>query len=77
MKKISAKERLEIYENFFSHLHFLRYIAGNERKVLEMLAISDRVAMARSTHDAAGKPLTEEQIADNMNAAVAAMRDLP
>lgn len=76
-KKISSKERLELYENFFQRLHFLRHVAGNERKILEMLSISDAVVMGHSTHDAAGRPLTEEQIANNTNAGFARMRELP
>lgn len=75
MKKISTKERLEIYENFFSHLHFLRHVSGNERKILEMLSVSDQVAVAGSTHDGAGKPLSEEQIACNINIALMVMKE--
>lgn len=75
MKKVSTKERLEIYENFFSHLHFLRHVSGNERKILEMLSVSDTVAVAKSTHDAAGKPLTEDQITSNINAALLLMKE--
>ena len=76
-KKVSAKERLELYENFFARLHFLRHVAGNERRVLEMLSISDAVTMSASTHDANGRPLTEEQIAQNESAAFERMRNLP
>lgn len=77
MKKISNKERLEIYENFFHRLHFVRHVANSEKAVMEMLAIADSFVVANSRHDAAGKPLTEEQIANNVNYALNAMRKLP
>jgi hypothetical protein len=76
-KKISNKERLELYENFFQRLHFLRHLSGNERAIIEMLAISDAVVMGASTHDALGKPLTEDQIVSNINASFDLMRKLP
>jgi len=76
-KKISSKERLELYENFFQRLHFLRHVSGNEKKIIEMLSISDGVVMGHSTHDAAGKPMTEEQITTNINAGFERLRNLP
>ena len=76
-KKISNKERLEIFENFFQRLHFLRHVSGNEKKIIMMLVISDAFVVSQSTHDALGKPLTEEQIADNVNTALVAMKELP
>lgn len=76
-KKISNKERLELYENFFQRLHFLRHVSGNEKAIIEMLNISDAVVMGESTHDAAGKPLTEEQINFNINSSFELMRKLP
>lgn len=75
VKKISSKERLEIYENFISRLHFVRHVAGNERKVLEMLSVADAVAVSFGSRNAVGQPLTEEQIATNVNAALQLMKD--
>lgn len=77
MKKISNKERLELFENFFNRLHFLRHVAGSERAVLEMLSISDAVVVAQSTHDSTGRPLPEEQVTKNINEAYHLMRNLP
>lgn len=77
MKKVSNKERLELYEKFFMHLHFLRHVAGNEKGIIEMLEISDQIALSNSTHSAAGKPLTEEQMNNNVNAAFERLRNLP
>lgn len=71
-KKLSTKEKLEIYENFFFRLHFHRFVSMNEKKVLEMLVISDNFVNAHGTHER-----TDKDVENNINAAIERMRTLP
>ena len=76
-KKISAAEKLEIYENFFQRMHFLRHVAQNDNKVAAMLHIIDDLVMNQARNNAAGQPFTKEEIAANTKAALERMRVLP
>jgi len=75
-KKISAKERLEVYENFFHRLHFLRYVAADHERVAKLLMISDGLIDAKATHGPKG-PLDADTIQENMNNALEKMKVLP
>lgn len=75
-RKISNKERLEIYENFFQRLHFLRYVAADHDRVGKMLMLSDGLVDAQATHDSKG-PLAADVIQANTNAALEKMKVLP
>ncbi|WP_407305807.1 hypothetical protein [Acinetobacter sp.] len=73
-RKISAKEKAEILENFFFRLHFHRYVSMNDKKILAMLALSD--AYVEAHNNRAGE-ISDEQVQMNIVAALEKMKDLP
>ena len=73
-KRVSQKEKLEIFEAFFQRLHFHRYLSMNEKKVLEMLSIADGYVNAHATHNGERNDL---EVQNNINAALERMRHLP
>lgn len=76
MKRVSNKEKLELYERFLQRLHFERHVSCNEKRVHEMLAMADSIVTSQGTHDYTGRPLTEDQINKNVNDALEALRKL-
>lgn len=73
-KKISQKEKLEIFDNFFFRLNFHRYVSCNEAKVHEMLALADNYVNAHSSKMGA----TAQKEADAaVNEALEKMKTLP
>lgn len=75
-KKISAKEKLEIFEKFFERLHFHRYVSLKQEKIHEMLNLADNLINAQNTYEG-GVRLSPEQIQERMTAALDKMRTLP
>lgn len=73
-KRVSQKEKLEIFEAFFQRLHFHRYLTMDEKKVMAMLALSDGYINAHSSHNGERNDL---EVQNNINAALDRMRHLP
>ena len=73
-KRVSQKEKLEIFEAFFQRLHFHRYLTMDEKKVMAMLALSDNYINAHSSHNGERNDL---EVQNNINAALDRMRHLP
>lgn len=76
-KKISKEEKIEIYENFFQRLHFLRHVAMDDQKVAKMLHIADNLVNNQTRMNAFGQPLDKKQVDANMKTALEAMKVLP
>jgi hypothetical protein len=75
-KKVSAKEKIEIFEAFFQRLHFHRYVSMKQGKIHEMLELADNLVNAQARYDGTGL-LSDDVIQERINTALDKMRTLP